>query len=448
MWAPVFSVPRRMKMPKSSHGFHRFHYFFNSLLISGIRGVFCFPNRWEITKMDKRFRFFMLLILAIAASWIVFAEATQETASSRAYVGHENDRDIQNFISQYPNAAGTRLDDCQTCHRSGIKGTDTEREFSPCGYCHLLQYPNAKYKTGVPRNFEQTLNAYGVAYKQQGRTAEALGAISKLDSDGDGFANAEEIADLRNPGDPSSRLSQPLAPTVTLSRDDIRKLPSHSQFMLMNASHELVDEYVNYTGVRVVDLLQAAKVNLTGAIGITVFAPDGYSIDYVIEDVTKPFPKGFYYAGLGTLENKEVSFVHYPESIPRGIANGKEIPDTLWLLLAFERDGKPLDSSRYEKGTGKLAGEGPYRLVKPQRNLMGDPSKPGRPDRSVKSKIFNDDWDYDKDIDHNAGFCVRGATVIRVNPVPEGFEEFDWKNSWSLIADGRIVVYGHGITGK
>jgi hypothetical protein len=398
--------------------------------------------------MRKYFRLSLLLILGIAVSWMVFAEATQEKVSSRAYVGHKNDRDIQNFISQYLNAAGTRLDDCQTCHRSGIKGTDTEREFSPCGYCHLLQYPNPKYKTGVPRNFKQTLNTYGAAYKQQGRTADALGAISKLDSDGDGFANAEEIADLRNPGDPSSRLNLPLVPVTTLTRDEIRKLPSHSQFILMNASHELLDEYVTYTGVRIRDLLESAKVDLAGVTGITVFAPDGYSIDYAIEDATKPFPKGFYYAGLGTLENKEESFVRYPESIPKGIANGKKIPDTLWLLLAFDRNGKPLDSSMYEKGTGKLAGEGPYRLIKPQRSLMGDPSKPGRPDRSVKSQVFNDGWDYGKDIDHNAGFCVRGATVIRVNPVPEGFEEFDWKNSWSLIVDGRIVVYGRGIAEK
>jgi hypothetical protein len=401
----------------------------------------------EIT-MNKRLGLFPFLMFGLVAGWMVHAEATQKAISSRAYVGHANDQDIQNFIRQYPDAAATRLDDCQTCHRSGMRGTDTAREFSPCGYCHLLLYPNAKYMTGVPENYEQTLNTYGIAYKRQGRTAEALAAISKMDSDGDGFTNIQEITDLRNPGDPFSRPNQPLAPIVTLSSDSIRELPSHSQFMLMNASHDLVDVYVTYKGVRVRDLLQAADVDLSGATGITVFAPDGYSIDYTIEDVSGPFPKGFYYAGLGALQNRESSFVDYPESIPQGVVSGKEVPDTPWLLLAFERDGKPLDSARYESGTGRLAGEGPYRLVKPQRNLLGDPAKPGRPDRSLKSKSFSDGWDYNSDIDHNAGFCVRGATVVRINPVPEGFEEFDWKNSWSLIDDGLIVIYGNGVDGK
>ena len=391
--------------------------------------------------MNKFFASFLVSMIGILIGWGVFAEATQERASSRAYAGHENDQDSQNFIRMYPNAAGTRLDDCQTCHRGGVQGTDTEREFSPCGYCHLLQYPNPKYKTGIPENYTQTLNSYGSAYKQFGRTPEALSAISDLDSDGDGVSNADEIADLRNPGDAASHLGQPIAPFVALSEEDMQKLPHHSQFMLMNATHESTDQYAVFTGIRVMDVLEAANVDLSGATGITVFAPDGYSTDYTIEDVTEPFPKGYYYAGT----TEEMFFVRYPESIPRDVKDGKEIPDTLWLLLAFERDGIPLDSSTYEKGTGKLAGEGPYRSVKPQRNLMGDPSKPGRPDRSANETPRNDGWDHSKDIDHNAGFCVRGVTVIRINPVPEGFEEYDWKNSWSLIADRRIVIYGHGI---
>jgi hypothetical protein len=398
--------------------------------------------------MNKHLIAALALMASIALGWVVFAKAVEEKVSSRAYVGHENDADIQNFIREYPNAAGTRLDDCQTCHRGGVRGTDTEREFSPCGYCHLLQYPNARYKTGVPKNYEQTLNAYGIAYKGKGRTAEALVAVSKMDSDGDGFPNAEEILDQRNPGDAASRPGQPLVPTVSMTWDDIRRLSFQTQFMLMNTTSEPTDDYATYSGVDVKDVLKAAKVDWTGAIGITVFAPDGYSIDYTIEDATRPFPKGYYYAGPRDIRAKEAMFVRYPASIPSGISDGKEIPVTPWLLLAFERDGKPLESASYEKGTGRLTGEGPYRLIKPQRNLTGDPDKPGRPDRSVKAKSFNDGWDYSKDIDHNAGFCVRGATVIRINPVPEGFEEYDWKNTWSLIGDRRIVIYGHGVRGE
>jgi len=127
--------------------------------------------------MGKKSFLFIAPVIAWGLGWMVFAGLSQERIQSRAYAGHENDRDIQNFIRQYPKAAGTRLDDCQTCHRSGVTGTDTEREYSPCGYCHLLQYPNPRYKTGFPKNYEETLNAYGLAYKRAGRTPEALAAL-------------------------------------------------------------------------------------------------------------------------------------------------------------------------------------------------------------------------------------------------------------------------------
>jgi hypothetical protein len=37
--------------------------------------------------------------------------------------------------------------------------------------------------------------------------------------------------------------------------------------------------------------------------------------------------------------------------------------------------------------------------------------------------------------------------VIRINPMPEGYEEYDWKNGWSLIEDKKIIIYGHGVSG-
>jgi hypothetical protein len=384
----------------------------------------------------------------VSVGWVLFAGVPQASVQSRAYVGHENDRDIQNFIGQYPKAAGTRLDDCQTCHRSGIPGTDPAREFSPCGYCHLLQYPNARYKTGVPKSYDDTLNSYGRTYKQRGRTSQALSAIADLDSDGDEYSNSEEIAALRYPGDTASKPRQPLAPAITLNWNDIRKLPRQQQFMLMNATTEPLDDYVGYAGVRVRDLLEAAGIDLNGAAGITVFAPDGYSIDYSIADISEPFPKGYFYSAPGGIKEKGKALVNYPDTIPSGIADGKELPDTPWLLLAYERDGKSLDISHYEKGTGRLAGEGPYRLVKPQRDLMGDSSRPGRPDRSIRAKTFGDGWDFDKEIDHNAGSCVRGACVIRINPMPAGFEEYDWKNGWPSVEGKQIVIFGLGVTGK
>lgn len=389
---------------------------------------------------------FLIAILGMGfAGWLVGARAGQDVVSSRAYVRHENDADIRGFIRQYPAAAGTRLDDCQTCHRGGVKGMDTEPVFSPCGYCHLLVYPNPRYTTGVPKTASDTLNAYGLDYKKAGRTFDAFAAVAGLDSDGDGQRNGVEIADLRNPGDPASRPGLPQAPTASLGWDEIRKLPVHGQFMLMNTTKEPTDDYVAYKGVRVIDLLAAAKVFLTGVTGITVFAPDGYSIDYSLEDINRPFPKGVFYAEPRSFGGSERAFVKYPMNLPPGVGDRKEIPAAPWLLLAYERNGLPLDPSSYEKGTGRLTGEGPYRLVKPQRDLKGDPVRPGRPDRSQKSKAFRDGWDYVPGIDHNAGACVRGACVIRVNPIPEGYEEYDWKNGWPLIGEKKVVIFGRGV---
>jgi hypothetical protein len=394
----------------------------------------------------QKFGLFLILVLGMGfAGWLATARAGQEAVSSRAYVGHATDADMNGFIRQYPGAAGTRLDDCQTCHRGGVRGTDTEREYSPCGYCHLLVYPNPKYATGVPKAMTDTLNAYGLEYKKAGRTFEAFAAIAGLDSDGDGHRNGAEIADLRNPGDPASRPGLPQASTIVLGWDDIRKLPVQSQLMLMNTTKESSDDYVVYKGVRVIDLLAAAKVYLTGVTGITVFAPDGYSIDYDLKDINEPFPKGVFYAEPRSFEGSERAFVKYPENLPPGVKDRKKIPTAPWLLLAYERNGLPLDPSSYEKGTGRLTGEGPFRLVKPQRDISGDPTKPGRPDRSLKSKTFGDGWDFVSGIDHNAGACIRGACVIRVNPMPEGYEEYDWKNGWPLIGEKKVVIYGRGV---
>ena len=391
----------------------------------------------------------LIIFGTVAASGLAalagFAGGRGQAAVSRAYRGHENDADVKAFVGAFPQAAGTRLDDCQTCHRAGVPGTDTEREFSPCGYCHLLAFPNPKYATGVPASFEDTLNPFGREYKAAGRSAHAIRSIAGRDSDGDGVSNGEEIAALRQPGDSASRPGQPPAPVVTLGWDEIRKLPARSQFMLMNTTKEATDEYALFEGVRVVDLIEAAEVDLEGAAGVTVFAPDGYGLDFPIDEVRRPFPPGYYYRGPNPGDDPEKSFVRRPGRLPEGVVDGRAIPGEPWLLLAWARDGRLLETSVYEKGTGRLEGEGPYRLVRPQRDLLGDPVRPGRPDRASKAKVFGDGWDFAAAIDHNAGACVRGACVIRVNPAPGGFEDYDWKNGWPLVAGKKIVVFGRGV---
>ncbi|MCK7540071.1 MAG: hypothetical protein MZV63_58770 [Marinilabiliales bacterium] len=109
----------------------------------------------------------------------------------------------------------------------------------------------------------------------------------------------------------------------------------------MNKTQQRRDEYATYKGVRVIDLLSAAKVDLAGVTGITVFAPDGYSTDHSLQDVAAPFPQGFYYDAPLVFGDDEKALLEKPESVPPGVANGHRIPGPLWLILAYEREGGP-----------------------------------------------------------------------------------------------------------
>ena len=74
--------------------------------------------------------------------------------------------------------------------------------------------------------------------------------------------------------------------------------------------------------------------------------------------------------------------------------------------------------------------------------------KPGKPDRGSQYSPTNcnDGNDFDGTKDHNAGEMVRGAIAIRVDPLPAGYEDFDYRNDgWSYIGNGSILVYGQGV---
>ena len=60
--------------------------------------------------------FAALTLVLCGAGWFAAAGPGQETVSSRAYRGHENDADMKGFIARYPAASGSRLDDCQMLH--------------------------------------------------------------------------------------------------------------------------------------------------------------------------------------------------------------------------------------------------------------------------------------------------------------------------------------------
>jgi hypothetical protein len=388
------------------------------------------------------------VVLVAACALVAPCRAQRGGAvSSRSYRGHESDADITNFVRAYPATAGTRLDDCQTCHRGGsftvaARGRTVQK--NPCDFCHLVQHPAEGYAEPLPRDFRATLNGYGLAYLEAGRSVRALRAIGRRDSDGDGSPNRAEIAAGRYPGDPASRPGQPSAPTRVFSAAELRALPAHTDFLLVNASRQADDYYASYTGVRVRDLLVAAGVDPGAAdfTGVTVIAPDGFVRDIAAREVNTPFPAAPFHSGLDAAGlGAACGFVRYPDPLPAGVRDGEPIPGEQWLLLGWTRDGRPMDPASLDPATGRIRGEGPLRLVVPQ-------SRPGAPDRGSGSRPSEcgGRYPYDENADHNADPMVRGVVAFRVNPLPPGVEDFDYRNGgWAYVQDARVVVYGFGV---
>lgn len=387
------------------------------------------------------------IVLALALLAAGCAKDDGGAVSTRSYRGHANDTDIVSLVSVHPAVAGTRLDDCQTCHAGGTfteSGGGRTTTKNPCDYCHLVRNPATGFVEAMPKDFRATLNPYGVAYLEAGRSRRALRRIEGRDSDGDGAPNGAEIAALKYPGDPSSKPGQPSAPTRVFTRAQLRALPAHTQFQLVNATRQADDFYAVYTGVKLRDLLVAAGVDPDAAAftGVTAVAPDGYVVDFSARQVNAAFPPARFFGGLDAAGlGAACGFVHYPRPLPVGVRDRAPIPGEPWLLLAYQRDGGAMDTVRLDAATGSIDGEGPYRLVLP-------PTLSGAPDRGTRSTqtACRDRWAFDRAGDHNAGPMVRGAMAIRVNPLPPGVEDFDVRNGgWAFIQDGSVVVYGFGV---
>jgi hypothetical protein len=400
--------------------------------------------------MSRRLELSLLAAVLCAALSACSSEAAEEPlVSSRAYKGHESDKDGNSFVTVYPAALGTRLDDCQTCHKGATftydkSGKQVSTFKNACDYCHLIGHPDTSLTGDHPKKYIDTLNTYGAAYMTAGRSIDALKQIADQDSDGDGHVNAKEIADLKYPGDAASKPGQKVAPARTFKLGELKALSAHSQFLLSNSNKQQYDNYASYKGVTLQALLEAAGVDLTDTKlqGITLIAPDGYLKDFTTDEITKDFPQGIYYAGLDNATlGAECGFVQYPDKLPSGLTSGKAIPDTQRLLLAYERDGQAMEVCSLDHKLGQINGEGPYRVVVPQ-------TTPGEPDRGSKYSptTCNDGHDYDGSKDHNAGAMVRGVIAVRVNPLPAGYEDFDYKyGGWAYVKDAALLVYGHGV---
>ncbi len=384
----------------------------------------------------------MLLILAL-----IFISVTAVMAAYH----HAGEMDADKFLTAYPDAAGTKLDHCALCHSGG----EAENSKGKMIYMGSCQWCHETYGYDGAGEVEDTMNVYGAEYKAAGRNAAAVSAIGTLDSDGDGYTNNEELDAGTFPGNENDHPGLTPAPSRVYTKTQLKRMKQHTQFMLMNASRS-DDKYTEYTGVPIKDLLDDAGI-LPSATGITVYAPDGWSQYHPLEydedaemyhvygnmpNQTYQYPPAtyFYDEEADLAKNPADGWCEYdaPGCAGRSLGDNIVVDDGLKAILAISRDGgTPLETGILTD-ENKLDGEGPYRVVVPQKR-----TPPNAPDQSSKADNQNVVWPYTNDWDHNAGACSRSATIIRVEPLPEGTTDVDiLEAGWTYVDEGNILIYG------
>jgi hypothetical protein len=392
----------------------------------------------EVANMKRR-------NLILIAAMVIIGLSIGTTAFT-AY-NHQGDIDSANFRTVYPDKVGTKLDSCTTCHRGSTKPQDPVT-YGSCQWCHYVTNYGADLSEAT---LLKTLNSYGLAYKNNGRDGASLEEISSFDSDGDTYNNETEIIAGTYPGDKGDNPNNVPAPSIVLSLEELEQMAQHSQFLLMNASKS-DDAYTEYSGVALESLIKALM--LESANGITVYSPDGFATYHPFQPVSNPnsyhvfgtYPPGtFYYDQRADIAIYPPDPPNYPTggwcdySSPsaEGRENGSSIinPDNLKLMLAFERDGECLTPGILNS-SNKLDGEGPFRVVPPQK-------KPGWPDQRSSSTNQSVSWYYDKTADHNAGFSSRTVTMIKVEPMPAGTTDINTMEAgWPYVDEKKIIIYG------
>jgi hypothetical protein len=381
----------------------------------------------------------LFLILAL-----IFLSATAVMAAYH----HEGEKDADKFLTAYPDKAATKLDHCALCHSGGQYENSKGKMVSlgSCQWCH------ESYGYDGAGEIKDTINVYGTDYKTAGRNAAAVTSIDTLDSDGDGYTNSEEVAAGTFPGNENDHPGLTAAPSKVYTKSQLEAMDQHTQFMLMNASRS-DDNYVQYSGVTIKDLLDDAGI-LPSATGITVYAPDGWSQYHPLEyneeaemyhvygnmpNQTYQYPPATYaYDEEADLAlNSTDGWCEYdaPSCVGRSNGDAIAVEGGLKAILAISRDGVDLVPGVLTD-ENKLDGEGPYRVVVPQKNV-------NPPDQRSNADNQNVVWPYVYDWDHNAGACSRSATIIRVEPLPEGTTDVDiLEAGWTYVDDGKVLIYG------
>ncbi len=383
--------------------------------------------------------------------FVVLAATLMTAQMVRSAYHHEGQDDAAMFLQVYPDRAGTKLDNCNLCHSGGsyVNSQGKTITMGSCQNCHDI----TKYGT-VPEKYSSTLNAYGLDYKNAGRNAAAIKAIENLDSDGDGYSNKIEIAANRYPGEIKDDPTKVSAPSRVFTRRQLEKMPQHTQFMLMNTTKS-GDSYAQYTGVTMETLLK--KLLLPSAAGIRAISPDGFAQFHPLN----PDPNPAYYHVFGTYP--AATFWYNPEADmalnPCGwcdykalSAAGRVHGDPIYnrhglkTILAIKRDGQYLTPGVLN-AANKLDGEGPFRVVPPQK-IPGPPDQQNplptlTPPPTVCAKTSL--WPFDPSGDRNAGYSARTVTIIKVEPLPEGTTDVDTLEAGWPYADDqnpRVMIYG------
>jgi len=357
---------------------------------------------------------------------------------TQAAYPHEGEDDTPNFIEAYPHLEGTKLDSCALCHCGGEyeKKPGVYIEVGSCQWCHMTYGYDGSGTIG------ETMNPFGMDYKNAGRDVNAFASIEEDDSDGDSYTNKQEIDALSYPGDENDDPTKIPAPRVTYTLSDLESLTPHTQFLLMNTSRS-GDFYAEYQGVTLLDLLRDAGMIEETTTAVTVYAPDGYYYTYELKSggeyyyIDGTYPQAqFYYDIEADMANE--GWCDYSAPLCTGRNNGDliTVEGGLKLILAYKRDGAYLDPGKLNE-ENKLDGEGPFRAVPPQ--MVSGP-----PDQSSSAENQDVIWPYDEDADHNAGFSARTVVAIRVEPLPEGTTDFNWyEGGWDYAVDKEVIVYGN-----
>ncbi len=356
---------------------------------------------------------------------------------------HMDEQDSPKFQQAYPELIGTKLDDCALCHSGGEyeKNPGKFVTVGSCQWCHMT------YGYDGNGDISETMNPYGNDYLAAGRSVSAFFAIESPDSDNDTYSNKEELDAVSYPGNPDDDPSKVPAPRIVYTLSELEELPVHTQFLLMNTSRggtDGNDYYTEYQGVTLETLLAEAGM-LSQAESISVFAPDGWSQTFDLESggenyyVSGEYPQATYYYDPEA-DAVNGGWVDYSSPGCQGREHGQAIinEEGLECMLAYMRDGVYLDIGALD-AQNRLVGEGPYRVVPPQK-------KPGPPDQLATSPDQDVIWPYDGDeleTDHNAGNSPRTSTAIRIEPLPEGTTDFNWnEGGWTYADNSEIIIYG------